>query len=215
MAIRGIMFDLDGTLADTIPLCVKSYKCAFEQLSGHPYTEEEVVAHFGATEEGIFQKVLPDQWQEGVQLYYDIYKEMQDECSKPFPGIETALQLLQEHGVVLAVVTGRGLYNTMRTLDYLGLSKYFDIVEVGDAQKVVKLQRIQGILRQWGISPEEAAYVGDTDYDMRESLAAGVLPLGAAWATTSTLHLLKTDTLITTFTTVEDFLQWLKNNIAI
>lgn len=213
MDIRGILFDLDGTLANTLPLCVKSYKHAFEQLSGRPYTEEEVTAHFGATEEGIFQRVLPEQWEEGIQLYYRLYEQFQADCPAPFPDIETALQLLKQRGVKLAIVTGRGRYNTLRTLDYLGLSSYFDIVEVGDAKKVIKLACIQRILAQWNIAPEQAAYVGDTVTDMQEAIAARVLPLGAAWAETSTLHQLQTDTPVTTFTTVEQCVHWIQEHV--
>lgn len=213
MDIRGMIFDLDGTLADTIPLCVKSYKHAFEQLSGRDYTEDEVTAHFGATEEGIFQKVLPARWEEGVQLYYTLYEQYQGDCPTPFPGIETALQLLQERRIALAIVTGRGRYNTLRTLDYFGIAHFFDIVEVGDANKVVKVQCINRILDRWDITPQQAAYVGDTDYDMQEALTAGVLPLGAGWAETSTLHHLNNKHTITTFTTVEQFIQWIKDTL--
>src|SRR5260370_358089 len=52
MQIKAILFDLDGTLANTLPLCIKAYKHAFEHYLGHTVTDEEVTTHFGLTEEG-------------------------------------------------------------------------------------------------------------------------------------------------------------------
>lgn len=211
MTIRGMIFDLDGTLADTLPICIQAYKHSFEQLSDRPYTDEEVTRYFGATEEGIFQKVLPDQWREGLQLYYDTYAQLQAACPEPFPGIKQALTLLKEHGVSLAIVTGRGTFNTHRTLNYLGIAHFFDIVEGGDVDKVVKMHAIQRIVATWRISPREAAYIGDTETDMQEARAAGVLPIGALWATTATIHLPATDGILT-FDNTDTFIQWIAHN---
>jgi len=213
MTIRGIIFDLDGTLADTLPICIQAYKQAFEQLSGRPYTDEEVTRYFGATEEGIFQKVLPEQWREGLQLYYDTYAQLQAACPEPFPGIKDTLKLLKERGVALAIVTGRGTFNTHRTLDYLGIAHFFAIVEGGDVDKVVKMHAMQRILATWGISPQEAAYVGDTQTDMEEARGAGVLPIGALWADSATISLPAADGILT-FESTDTFIQWIVQNTS-
>lgn len=214
MTIRGILFDLDGTLADTLPICIQAYKHSFEQLSGRPYTDEEVTRYFGATEEGIFQKVLPDQWREGLQLYYDTYAQLQAACPEPFPGIKRVLNLLKERDVSMAIVTGRGTFNTHRTLDYLNIAHFFTIVEGGDVDKVVKMHAMQRILATWGIPPREAAYVGDTETDMQEAQAAGVLPLAALWADTATIHLPPADGILALEST-DAFIAWIISNIPI
>jgi phosphoglycolate phosphatase-like HAD superfamily hydrolase len=213
MQIKAILFDLDGTLANTLPLCIKAYKHAFEHYLGHSVTDEEVTTHFGLTEEGIFQRALPDQWETALKIYYEVYEHLHDECSEPFVGIEDALRLLKQRGIAMAVVTGKGAYTAHLTLKYLGLADYFDMVEAGDANAVVKALAMRKILATWGIDPQDAAYVGDTDTDMTQATAAGLLPLGACWAETATIQHNGTTPPITTFSSIQAFTRWLDEHV--
>jgi pyrophosphatase PpaX len=213
MKIRGILFDIDGTLANTLPICIKAYQHSFEHFTGRAYSEQEVTAHFGITEAGIFQRIMPEQWEEGLKYYFDTYEKLHVECRAPFPGVDEALKLLQERGILTAVVTGKGDYSAAYTLKYLGIAQYFDRVEAGDDHAVVKSAAIGKVLAAWQMEPGEAAYLGDTDSDMQQAMAAGVLPLGADWAETSTLHLLDSQTPVTTFLTLQSFIKWLDEHI--
>ena len=214
MIIKGILFDLDGTLANTLPLCIKVYKQAFERYGGRPYTDDEVTAHFGLTEAGIFKRVVPERWEEGLKYYYELYESQHNECSEPFAGIGKALYLLQERGIRMAAVTGKGFYTAEYTLKYLGIAQYFSTIEAGQENAVAKEEAIRKILQSWQMDPQYAAYIGDTDYDMKEAVAAGVLPLAAAWAETATIHLLDTIKPYATFTTVESFITWIEEHIV-
>jgi len=60
MKVKGIIFDMDGTLGDTMAVLCEAFRCAFEQFMGRRYSDREIAALFGATEEGIFQRVVPD-----------------------------------------------------------------------------------------------------------------------------------------------------------
>lgn len=214
MNIQGILFDLDGTLANTIPLCIKAYQQTLLHFTRRSFTEEEITTHFGVSEEGIFQRMLPQQWEVAMQHYLETYKNLHHECSEPFPQIETALQLLKERGVRLALVTGKGPVTAEMTLEYLHIAHYFDAVEAGSPTAVIKEQAIRKILASWQMAPEVAAYIGDTGSDMEEAVAAGVLPLGADWAQTSTLHLLTSIKPFATFKTITAFIDWLDHNIV-
>jgi pyrophosphatase PpaX len=213
MHIKGIIFDLDGTLADTLTICIQTYQEVFQHFTGRSFSEQEVTAHFGLTETGILQRVIPQHWEEGLQLWFEIYEKLHVECPAPFPGIENALQFLKEHGISLAVVTGKVAYTATYTLNYLGIAHYFDHVEVGDANKVVKAAAMHKILAAWKIEPQYAAYIGDTYSDMEQATLAGVLPLGAAWGTTATLDHPGSTLQATTFSTVQSFIDWLHENI--
>ena len=61
MKLKGIMFDLDGTLGDTLPVCFASYRRVFREFLGCHYSDHEITALFGPTEEGIIQQLVPDQ----------------------------------------------------------------------------------------------------------------------------------------------------------
>jgi phosphoglycolate phosphatase-like HAD superfamily hydrolase len=212
MQLKALLFDLDGTLADTLPLCIQSYQHAFAGLFGRPFSEEEITAHFGLTETGIFQRIAPDQWEQGLQDYFRYYEEHHIECREPFPGITAVLDFLTAHGVSLAVVTGKGAYSANYSLNYLGLSHYFTLVSAGSEDAIIKSQSIRDILTTWQIDPHDAAYIGDADTDIREAELAGVLPLGAQWSSNSTIHrLAKMPEL--TFASIPDFLHWLHTNL--
>jgi pyrophosphatase PpaX len=213
MHIKGIIFDLDGTLANTLPICIKAYQQVYEHFTGRAFSEQEVTAHFGLTEEGAFQRVIPEHWEEGFKLFFETYKKLHVECPAPFPGITQALQLLRERGILMSVVTGKGAHTAAYTLKYLGLAPYFEHVEVGDANAIVKAMAIRRILADWQMDPYQAAYIGDAYTDIEQAKTAGVLPLGAAWCSTQTLSYPGAIAPAVTFATVDSFIDWLDANI--
>jgi pyrophosphatase PpaX len=215
MRLKGFLFDLDGTIANTLPLCIKVYQQTFKHFTGRDYTEDEVTQHFGLTEAGICQNVIPDQWQEGLAYYHQAYEQQHDECRDPFPGIEDALKFLQSQGVRLAVVTGKGEHTANLTLKYLGLADYFEFVEAGKEDAVIKATAMRKILDAWHMDAHDAAYIGDSASDVEQSAQAGVLPLAAEWAETATIYLLESAQPYASFKTVEAFNAWLQQNIEL
>jgi pyrophosphatase PpaX len=213
MILKGFLFDLDGTLANTLPLCIKVYQQTFKHFTGHDYTEDEVTNHFGLTEAGICQQVIPEHWQEGLAFYHQAYEQQHDECRDPFPGIEDSLKLLKARGVKLAVVTGKGEHTAHLTLKYLGLADYFEYVEAGKENAVIKALAMHTILDTWQMDARDAAYIGDSASDVEQSAQAGVLPLAAEWAETATIYLLESAQPYASFKTVEAFNIWLQENI--
>nr|BBH91015.1 phosphohydrolase [Thermosporothrix sp. COM3] len=211
MSIKGVLFDFDGTIANTIPVCVLAFQDTFRAMNAHVPTDDEVVAMFGPSEEGIFQRAMPAHWEEALQIFLKAYRKHHDACPQPFAGIPQALQLLQQRGIPMALVTGKGPHSAAYSLDYLGITHYFDVIEVGKPEGVVKMRAIEEILQKWQLAPEDAIYVGDADYDMLEAQAAGVLPVGACWATT---HTIKPENAQTSFTSTSAFLRWLEANTA-
>lgn len=213
MNLQGFLFDLDGTLANTLPMCIKAYRSTFEHFLHRSFSDEEIVSYFGFNEEGTIRKVMPGHVEEGLQTYHKIYEQLHYECQEPFVGITDALQLLRRRNVRMAVVTGKGIYTAELTLKYIGIDHYFDFVEVGDANAVVKMATIGKILDAWQIAPQHAAYIGDSAIDMTEAAAAGVLPLGACWAPTATIHELTSMQPYATFDSISAFIDWLAINV--
>ncbi|GHO89104.1 HAD family hydrolase [Dictyobacter formicarum] len=213
MKLAGFLFDLDGTLANTIPLCIKVYQQTFKHFTGRDYSEAEITAHFGLTEGGICQQVIPDRWQEALDYYHDAYERAHDECNEPFTGIPTALDLLKSKGIKMAVVTGKGLHTATLTLRHLGIADYFEFVEAGREDAVVKASAMQHILQTWQIKPEHAAYIGDAASDVEQSAQAGVLPLAAEWSATATIDQLENIHPYASFTSVESFIDWIERHV--
>ena len=63
MNLGGLIFDLDGTLTDTLPVALAAFREAVRVYSDRSYTDEEIVARFGPTEEGMLQRLVPDRWE--------------------------------------------------------------------------------------------------------------------------------------------------------
>jgi pyrophosphatase PpaX len=215
MKLKGFIFDLDGTLGDTLPVCFAAYRHAFMEHLNRNYTDDEITALFGPSEDGIIQRLVPNQWQTCLQAYLDVYEKAHVQCAKPFAGIEDALRLLKQRRVVLAIVTGKGTCSAAISLKYLGIEHYFDVVETGSVDGAIKPLSIQKVLARWRVLPHEVAYVADTAYDMQAANEARVIPLGAAWATTSSVSSLDKFAPLATFSNVENFIDWIDHNIEV
>jgi len=210
MTLKGVVFDIDGTMANTLPVCIEAYQMYLEKRLKRPVEVEEITSHFGKSDEGILDALI--QAQDGqtdtYEEYFQLYETLHAACKEPFPGIREALELLKRRNVPMGVVTGKGARSAEITLRILGLQPYFQVVETGSATMPNKHEAIRTAARRMGVDPEHLIYVGDTPYDMEAAAAAGVHPIGAGWAETSTLtgqepqarHI---------FYRMEDFTAWL------
>ncbi len=207
--LKGIIFDLDGTLGNTLPVCFAAFRRALQQFSSGDYTNDEIAALFGPSEEGIIQRVVHSQWEACLQTYLIEYEKAHSLCAQPFAGIEAALSLCKHNQIALAIVTGKGQYSTAISLRYMGLADYFEIVETGCAEGAIKTVSIQNVLTQWNLLPQNVAYVGDSPYDMSAAKQVGVIPLAAAWAETTSVESLNQMAPAATFSTVESLIDWI------
>jgi pyrophosphatase PpaX len=213
MIIQAMIFDLDGTIGDTLPVCFAAYRRVFREFLNRDFTDEEIAATFGPNEEGIFRAVVPDRWQVARERYLRAYEDAHTLCPDPFPGIEEALRLLKAHGIRMGVVTGKGLESAAFTLRQFGLLAYFDSIEPGDPARAIKPQAIRRLLAEWGVPATHAAYIGDVAYDVEAAREAGVIPLAAAWAATTDLDSVQAARPQVVFRKVEDLMDWIRENV--
>lgn len=214
MDIRGIIFDLDGTLGDTFPVIFPAYRQALKKYTGRIFSDQEIMAKFGPSEVGVFQQLTPQHWQECLRDYLEIYRRMSPSETKSYPGIDDMLSTLTEWGVKMAVVTGKGYETAVISLEDLGIIHYFDAVEGGSDYGVVKPACMQKVLNHWGYAPQQAAYVGDAALDMDNAKEVGVLPLAAAWGDIADVEGMKRHKPAEIFYQVDEFIYWIKTNIS-
>jgi phosphoglycolate phosphatase-like HAD superfamily hydrolase len=207
--LAGAIFDLDGTLVDTLPVCFAAFRRAFERLGGPSHSDDAIRALFGPSEEGMMQRVMPDRWEEAVAAYLQEYERHLPMCAAPFPDVVTALDQLRKRGIPIALVTGKGAASTAMSLRYFGFDGLFDVVESGSPRGVVKAEAIRRIVKRWEASSDLVIYVGDAATDMHAAREARVLPIGAAWASTAAFAELEAAHPARTFTTADDFRRWL------
>ena len=211
MLLRAMIFDLDGTLADTLPVCFEAFRRALRTHAGRTFANEEIRSYFGPSEEGMLQQLVPAAWEPCFADYLREYERAHVLCPRPFEGIADALALLRSRGASTALVTGKGPKSTAITLRVLGVADAFDAIETGSAAGAVKPDAIRKVLRDLGLAPGDAAYVGDAPYDIEAARDAGVLPIAAAWAPGTDAEALSALGPPQLFRTVDGFIRWIRN----
>jgi pyrophosphatase PpaX len=213
MNLEAMIFDLDGTLGDTLPMCYAAFRAALGQFLGRRYSDAEIRALFGPSEEGVFQLLVPERWEECLAVFLAAYERAHQAHAASFPGVEQALATLKARGVTLGVVTGKGVHSAEISLRYLGLGRYFDGIEAGSAAGGVKPAAIGRLLAAWDVPAGRAAYVGDVPSDVDSARKAGVIPLAAAWAPGADVAALAARGPHALFHTVERFVEWIADNL--
>jgi phosphoglycolate phosphatase-like HAD superfamily hydrolase len=182
LPLRALSFDLDGTIADTIPVCVRAFQATFREHLGRELAQAEVTAMFGPSEEGIFRRLLGPRWQPAHDFYLAEYERLHDACPRPFPGLVDLLDELGRRRVRLAVVTGKGPESAAISLRCLGVARYFEVVAAGSPQGAIKADCLERLVAGWALPARDVCHVGDSPTDVLSARRAGVTAAAAAWA---------------------------------
>ena len=184
--IKTAIFDFDGTLADTIPLCREAFRRAVRELDGRTLTDEEIERQFGPDDLGVIQRLLPGKpelHEKGRELFLRYYHELHPELAPtPFPGAAGLLHALRSRGIRLAMVTGKRLESAEISLQFFHLAEFFPILETGSPEGGVKPDRIRRALDRLDSSAGEAIYIGDSPTDVDACRAVPIRILAAGWA---------------------------------
>lgn len=214
MTIKGVIFDFDGTLADTLPLCIRAFRSSIEPHLGRLVSDAEIMATFGPAEQGTIKALIPHAYDEGVATYLTHYEQYHADYPDLFPGIQALLDELQTKQVQLALVTGKGETSAAVSLRFYQLTHYFSAFGYGDLSTNSKTGNINRIVAAWDLPPGSVLYVGDAPSDIVACRQAGVPIAAAAWASTAepvALAQLAPDAL---FESVDLFRHWLLTRLA-
>lgn len=180
--IKLVAFDLDGTIADTIPMCIRAFQEAVRPYTHRVLLEEDIIQTFGLNEEGMIKQIVSgDDWHKALDAFYVIYERMHSSCPAPLGGIVEFIQELKNHSIPVVLVTGKGAKSCVITLKQFGMETCFERVETGSAEKNRKAEAITGLLRSYHLQADEMLYIGDAFSDVTACREAGVTCLSAAW----------------------------------
>lgn len=184
MRLQAILFDFDGTLADTNDLVMASWQHTFQTLRGQKAPEELIYATFGepliTSMERIFPEVSPA---DAVAIYRAYQRKVFSSRIKPFPGMVEALLTLKDAGLAIAIVTSRLRSSTWKGLESFGITDKVDTVVTCEDTKKHKPDPEPALIaiRALGVRPEEALFAGDTVFDTGCAKNAGALSCMVAW----------------------------------
>jgi len=209
MKLKGFIFDLDGTLINSLPVVRTSLSNTLLKFCGRVYTDKELSSLFGPSEEGIFKKLFPDSWRDVLQFYLAEYNRIHMQYAKPFPGVVEALNLLHERKMKLALVSGKGPGSMEISLRHSDLKHFFEVIITGSEQRASKPEHLKQVLARWNFSPEEVVYIGDIAYDMQAAKEVGVLPISALWAETVQVQKVLAMNPTFAFDNLKSFIEWI------
>ncbi|HEX2091580.1 MAG TPA: HAD-IA family hydrolase [Longimicrobiaceae bacterium] len=185
MKLRAVLFDFDGTLADTTELIMRSYRHTMAAHLGRVPPDEEWLRGFGMTLEVQIARFARSPGEAAAML--ETYRVFQQahyaDLLRPFPGAVRAVEALARSGVGLAIVTSRHRESTLRGVDLCGIVDHFPLIVTPEdvAEPKPHPEPVLFALERLGVRPEEAVFVGDSPHDMAAGRAAGTRTAGALW----------------------------------
>lgn len=180
----AVLFDLDGTLIDSIGLLLKCVHHTFEGRSPAP-TDEEWIAGIG-TPLGAQLRAYARDEEDARALtirYRTFQREAHDELTTAFPGVVETLRELDRRGHPMGIVTSKSNEMMHRGLAWIGIHTMMRTTIGMDSCDIHKPEPFPVLLalQELGYSPEEAVFVGDSPHDILSGNAAGVTSIAALW----------------------------------
>jgi phosphoglycolate phosphatase len=186
---KAVLFDLDGTLLDTLGDLANSMNSVLARL-GYPQHPINSYRYFvGDGMRKLAERVLPesDRVSQNIDLCYQgmrvEYAKRWAQTTRPYDGIPQLLAELDKRGIKKVVLSNKPDDMTKLTIEKLLPDFKFDIVQ-GVSDKIGPKPDPTGacaISKELGLSPSEFLYLGDTNTDMQTAKNVGMYPVGAAW----------------------------------
>ena len=187
--IKAAIFDLDGTLLNTLEDVVNACNYALKKCNFKTHSIEEYKVFVGDGRSKLIERIVPDEYKGNdevknkvLRLFDEYYSGHMLDMTKPYEGICEMLKSLKEKGVKLAVVSNK-------PDEFVGgiVKKYF-----GDTFEIVHGQRtnypvkpdpttVYEVIESFGIKLNESIYVGDSNVDIYTAKNAKVKSIGVAW----------------------------------
>jgi phosphoglycolate phosphatase/pyrophosphatase PpaX len=208
--LKCIIFDFDGTLANSLPLCIEAFRRAAAPFLERSLTDAEITGAFGPSEEGTIRILVPDHAERCLDDFLKWYRQLHPlMCPQPFDGIRELLDELKDKKILLGIVTGKGEKSCEISLEFLQLREYFDAVETGSPIRANKPECLKKMLHQFNLQPQETVYIGDAPSDIRVAREVSIPILSAAWAKTAEpekLQALQPDKIIFSVSELKEYL---------
>lgn len=188
-APEAVLFDLDGTVVDTIPHILASFRHATAEVLGSPLPDEVLLHHVGVplarqmryfTDDDVVAERL-------LEAYRVFNRATHDEMARLYPNTLATLEAIAAHGLPMGIVTSKSRMMAERAITLFDLGRFFDVLVSADDTTAHKpdpepVMMAAGLL---GRSPSACVYVGDSPADVAAARAAGARAIGATWGVAS------------------------------
>ncbi len=190
MRIKLIIFDLDGTLVDSSVDIANAINYAIEPYGINPITVKETISLVGEGITMLIEKLVKSHESEVrsniskdvlIDRFLEHYSAHLVDNTTVYHGVKETLEQLNSYKK--AVISNKREVLSVKTLDNLGLLKYFDLVAGSDttSEKKPSPQPILYVLSKLNITPREAVIVGDSNFDIEAGRAAGIKTIAVTY----------------------------------
>jgi pyrophosphatase PpaX len=192
-ALRTVLFDLDGTLIDSIRLILDSYHHTLATHGLPPRSDQDWLAGVGTPLAAQFAawRDDPETLQALIATYREYNLKHHDRRVTVYPGVVEVVRALREEGVATGLVTSKNRAGAVRGLTLAQLEAMMDVMVCADEVENPKPhpEPVEKAVRLLGADPRRTLYVGDSVHDMLAGRAAGVRTAAVLWGPFGRSHL--------------------------
>jgi phosphoglycolate phosphatase len=217
MSIQLLLFDLDGTLVDTIRDITNALNYGLISAGIKALSVKETKALVGEGITKLIEQILGEakkQFSDQVKdRFLWFYSNHLIDYSSVYPGVKDTLGLLVNYKK--AVISNKREQLSKGILDKLELLGYFDLIAGSDtaAEKKPSPVPVMHVLQQFGARPEEAVMIGDSNFDIEAGKKAGVTTVAVTYGYRARKYLLDADDLIDDFSELPDVLDRISSKL--
>jgi pyrophosphatase PpaX len=191
--LQTALFDLDGTLIDSIRLILDSYHHTLTQHNLPARTDEEWLRGVGTPLHVQFAdwRESPEVLEAMIATYREYNLKHHDRMVTVYPGVVDAVREIKAAGIQTGLVTSKNRQGALRGLKLVGLEALMDVLVCSDEVTNPKPhpEPVEMAVQLLGANPATTVYVGDSIHDMNSGRAAGVRTAAALWGPFGRSHL--------------------------
>lgn len=186
--IKNVIFDLDGTLADSEELIINSFQHIYKKFKGHEVSESHIKKTFGEILEKVIKAEFDEDYQTVVSEYRTYHHDNFDRYMRLYDGAQDIIEELYLNNYTLGIVTSRLGYTALKILDMYNIAKYFKSIITADMcvnhkphpEPLLKcMHALDGI-------ESETIFIGDTIFDLECAKNAGIKSILVSWSNLDT-----------------------------
>ena len=191
--LQTVLFDLDGTLIDSIRLILDSYHHTLTQHNLPARSDEEWLRGVGTPLHVQFSQWhdSPEKLEAMIATYREFNLKHHDRMVTVYPGVVEAVRQIKSSGIQTGLVTSKNRQGALRGLALVGLEALMDVMVCADEVSNPKPhpEPVEKAVALLGADPARTVYVGDSIHDMHSGRAAGVKTAAALWGPFGRSHL--------------------------
>ncbi len=191
---KHLIFDLDGTLIDSVPDLTTALNCMADKLGLNSFDEDRVRGWVGNGAQILVKRALSgsreisddieeEYFKEALDIFFDCYQKHICEKTKLFYGVLDTLNILKDRVFKMSIVTNKPSKFTAPIIEELGIDRYFEVVIGGDDLPVKKPDPLPllEVIKRADSSIDESLMIGDSKNDILAAKSAGIDSVGVTY----------------------------------